>query len=211
MDHQSLGQPYPSVLSSVFRALFSHTHNRSHPRSGTCGAVAGPSNEHFAPSKHLEGVPSIGVPQNGWFQRENPFDNLGIPPIYGNTHLLASWRWILFWWNKRNGWCWLPWRSPSSQLLCSWSSSKHHGIVLSSWKGMTHVRAEANVQFVDGAADCWDSLCCDHSMRSPNPQIKAGLRGQFCFQWWEIMSRTPRTLPQKKREGNGWKKLCCRS
>ena len=33
--------------------------------------------------------PKIGVPQNGWFIRENPIkmDDLGGTPIFGNTHV----------------------------------------------------------------------------------------------------------------------------
>ena len=33
--------------------------------------------------------PKIGVPQNGWFIRENPIkmDDLGGTPIFGNTHM----------------------------------------------------------------------------------------------------------------------------
>ena len=33
--------------------------------------------------------PKIGIPQNGWFIRENPItmDDLGIPTIFGNTHI----------------------------------------------------------------------------------------------------------------------------
>ena len=31
--------------------------------------------------------PNIGVPQNGWFMRENPvrIDDLGVPLFFGNT------------------------------------------------------------------------------------------------------------------------------
>ena len=34
-------------------------------------------------------VPKIGVPQNGWFTRENPtqMDELGVTPILGNPHM----------------------------------------------------------------------------------------------------------------------------
>ena len=34
--------------------------------------------------------PKVGIPQNGWFIRENPInmdDFLGVPPIFGNPHI----------------------------------------------------------------------------------------------------------------------------
>ena len=36
--------------------------------------------------------PKIGVPQNGWFTRENPIriDDLGGTPVFGNTHIKES-------------------------------------------------------------------------------------------------------------------------
>ena len=40
------------------------------------------------------GVSKIGVPQNGWFIRENPIkmDDLGGTPIFGNTLLYTNLR-----------------------------------------------------------------------------------------------------------------------
>ena len=38
---------------------------------------------------HIWVFPKIGIPQNGWFIMENhiKMDDLGVPPIFGNTHM----------------------------------------------------------------------------------------------------------------------------
>ena len=65
-------------------------------QSGPCQLMCTP----IGPQVH-EGInktkwmfPKIGVPQNGWFMKENPIkmDDLGVPLFFGNTQINMAWK-----------------------------------------------------------------------------------------------------------------------
>ena len=64
---------------------------------------------------NIWGFPKIGVPQNGWFIRETliKMDDLGVPPIFGNTHFMIF---HVYFAGSYNPWSWPTPR----QLLSPW-------------------------------------------------------------------------------------------